>query len=300
MNLHQYDLNLLIIFEMIYTERHLTKAGELLNLSQPAMSQALGRLRDTFQDPLFIRSGKEMLPTACASRIAPQVRQILQLSEQTFLDRGEFDPATSTRTFQLAMNDYAEMVILPRLFNRLQAIAPNIRLESKHLSLDDYQKELEVNELDMVLACSIGGGANVYQQSLFSDQEVVMVRNDSPILQEELTLERYVAHKHAQFLWFNEINEVDQKLKQLKLSRQIVLEVQHEMVLPLVLRDNELLVNMPKRMATVFKEMLPLEILEIPLPLSQYTFRQYWHECNHHDPAHQWLRSEMRKTAETL
>lgn len=300
MNLHQYDLNLLVIFDAIFKERHLTKAGEKLNMSQPAMSQALGRLRDLFNDPLFVRSGNEMVPTAQAKQIAPQVRQVLFLTEQAFTDRGAFDPSTSTRTFKLAMSDYTEMVVMPRLFKRLQTVAPNIRIESKHLSFNDYQAALDYNYLDLILACQLEFGANVYQQSLFQDKEVVVARADSPALKETLTLERYASYKHAQFQWFFDANVIDYELQRQNLTRRVVLEVQHEMVLPLILKDNEVLVNMPERMANVFKELLPLEILDVPLPMIRYQFQQFWHERSHNDPAHQWLRAEIKQLSDAL
>ncbi len=300
MNLHEYDLNLLTIFDMIFVERHLTKAGEKLKMSQPAMSQALKKLRDTFDDQLFVRSGKELIPTNCANRIAPGIRDIVKLAKNTFLDREDFDPCESHRTFRIAMSDYTEMVILPVLFKKLQKVAPGIRLESKHLSQTNYRTILESDELDIILGCSLTFGANIYQQSLFTDEEVLVVRKDSPVLKEPLTQERYATLKHAQFEWFEEANLIDRQLKCQKLQRNIVLEVQHEMVLPLILRDSELVINIPRRMAIVFKEFLPLEILELPFQVSHYYLCQYWHQKNHLDPANKWLRQQIKQIADIL
>jgi DNA-binding transcriptional LysR family regulator len=300
MNLHEYDLNLLTIFNMIFTERHLTKAGEKLKMSQPAMSQALKKLRDAFDDQLFVRSGKELIPTNRANRLAPGIKQIIHLARDTFLDKEEFDPCQSCRTFKIAMSDYTEMVMLPLLFKRLQSVAPGIRLESKHLSRDAYRTDLEGENLDLILGCSLQFGANIYQQSLFNDEEVLIVRKDSPVLKEPLTQERYADLKHAQFKWFEEANLIDKQLKSQKLARNTVLEVQHEMVLPLILRDSEIVINIPRRMANVFKEFLPLEILEIPLQVSQYNLKQYWHQKDHLDPANKWLRNEIKQIADII
>ncbi len=300
MNLHNYDLNLLVIFDMIFQEQHLTRAGTRLNMSQPAMSQALKKLRDTFEDPLFVRSGKELLPTERARQIASRVKQVISMAEKTFQDSGEFEPATARRTFRLTMSDYTEMVMMPLLFKRIQNVAPNIKIESSHLSSKDYHSGLEKGDFDIVLSCALYFKANAFRQYLFDDREVVIVRADSPILKEELTLERYISLNHAQFQWMEGINEIDDQLKSINLERKVVLEVQHEMVLPLVLRDNDLLVNMPFRMAELFKELLPLEILELPLKPIEYSFNQHWHERNHHDPAHSWLRQEVFKVAGSL
>ncbi len=300
MNLQQYDLNLLIIFDMIFREGNLTRAGEKLTLSQPAVSQALGRLRDAFDDSLFVRSGNEMVPTARANLIAPQIRQILHLAENTFQDRGKFDPAKSDRTFRLAMSDYTEMVLMPALFKELQSKAPFLRIESRHLSAPDYQTALSRNDLDLILASCLEFGPNTFRQSLFGDREVVVVKGDSPVLKEPLTTQRYASYKHAQFNWVNETNTIDLALEEMGLTRRIILEVQHEMVLPLILRDNEIVVNMPERMARVFKELIPLEILHLPMTVPEYTFHQHWHERNHHDPAHRWMRETIKTVAESL
>ncbi len=300
MNVHKYDLNLLVIFDMIYQELHLTRAGTRLNMSQPAMSQALKKLRDTFEDPLFVRSGKDLVATELAQQIASQVKQVVSMAEKAFQDRGEFDPATAKRTFRLTMSDYTEMVMMPLLFKRIQNVAPNIKIESSHLSSKDYHSGLEKGDFDIVLSCALYFKANAYRQNLFDDREVVVVRADSPILQEKLTLEKYVSLNHAQFHWMEGDNEIDEELKRMNLERRVLLEVQHEMVLPLVLRNNDLLVNMPLRMAKLFKELLPLEILELPLKPIEYSFSQHWHERNHHDPAHSWLRQEIFQVASSL
>lgn len=300
MNLHQYDLNLLVVFDRIYKDLHLTKAGKALNMSQPAMSQALKKLRDAFSDPLFVRNGKVLVPTSRAHDIARQTKEVVKLAQQTFLDEGEFDPQKSKRLFKLAMNDYTEMVIMPRLFKRVHELAPNIKIECRHLTAGEYQKEIESGETDIILGCFLSFGANIYRQTLFTDEEIVVVRKDSPILTQELTLERYIQHEHAQFLWMEGAHEIDRELKARGLKRKLVLQVQHELVLPLVLKNNDLLVNMPLRMARVFNEFLPLEILEIPLELTSYDFGQHWHERNHNDPAHKWLRTQIFEMAQSL
>lgn len=300
MNLHQYDLNLLVIFNMIFHELHLTKAGERLNMSQPAMSQALKKLRELFEDPLFVRNGKVMIATERAEQLAPQIKQIISMTRKAFEDKGSFDPATSNRSFTLSMSDYTEMVMMPRLFKRLQKVAPNIKIETGHLSCKDYQQSLDNGELDIILACSLQFKANSFRQLLFDDKEVVLVRKDSPALKEPLTLKKYVSYKHAQFQWLDGENSIDRELRELNLERQIVLEVQHEMVLPLILNDADVLVNMPNRMAKLFKELLPLEIIEMPITPIEYQFYQHWHERNQQDPAHSWLRKEILEVARTL
>ncbi len=298
MNLYKYDLNLLTIFDMIFSKGHLTKAGEMLNLSQPAMSQALGRLREVFDDQLFIRSGKDMIPTSFAIKLAPKIREIMQLTEKTFIDRGDFDPVTSSRTFKLAMNDYTEMVIMPELFNQLQKAAPNIKIRSEQVS-SDYENSLSHN-LDFILGSDFDFGANVYQKSLFHDREVAAVRCNHPVLKKEFTPEVYASLKHAQFKNGTCSNTIDEEYSKIGLKRDIVLEVHHEMVLPLLLKNSDLVINIPERMAVLFREMVKFEIIELPLIVEDYNFCQYWHERNHKDPAHIWFRSFLSSIANSL
>lgn len=299
MNLYQYDLNLLTIFDMIFRELHLTRAGKKLNMSQPAMSQALKKLRSIYQDQLFLRKGNYLVATERAQEIALQVGQIVELAKMSFENKAEFDPATSNRTFKLAMSDYTEMVIMPKLFKRIRNVAPHVKIENQHLTCQDYYQILSDGELDLVLA-SIDFVGSTYRQFLFYDHEVVIVRKDSKALKSPLNLERYIAYDHAQFQWIDEVHRIDQILNQQKRKRKIVLEVQHEMVLPLILQDNDLLVNMPLRMAQVFQKLLPLEILEIPVEICPYEFYQFWHERKHGDLAHSWLRKEIAAVAQSL
>jgi len=300
MNLYQFDMNLLVIFEMIYQEKHLTKAGERLNLSQPAMSQSLARLRDHFEDSLFVREGNQMMPTAKAQLLAPQVQQILSLTKKTLADGGNFDPATSTRTFRLALNDYTESVLLPRLFHQVSQTAPKIKILCKHPQETSYQEALNSNYVDLILG-DWKFGSNILQQFLFKDHDVAVIKKGSPILEQELTPEWYAAQKHAQFSFYEQQEcDVERGLSALNLKRQIALEVQHELVLPLVLKDNDLVLTIPLRMAKVFQEIIPLEICPLPVPINDFEVFQYWHEHNHNDPAHQWLRAQIKKISQEM
>ncbi len=300
MNLHNFDLNLLTIFDMIFTERHLTKAGKILNMSQPAMSQALKKLRESFGDPLFVRVGNELVPTDSANRLAPLVKQMMDTAKSALLDKGEFDPANSSRTFQLAMSDYTEMILLPKLFKKVREMAPSVKLQSRHLPLDDYRSMLESHDIDLILGCSLDFGANTYQQALFEDEEIIVVRTDSKAANEPLTIESLLELKHAQFKGKECPNILDSELACMDLERVIVLEVQHELVLPIVIQNNDVAINMPRRMAEIYQEMLPITILELPFTVTKYQFCQHWHERNHQDPASKWLRREVNEIAKEL
>lgn len=301
MNLYSYDLNLLTVFHMIYSEQHLTKAGERLKLTQPAMSNALTRLREMFDDPLFVRSGKQMLPTPRAQQVAPFIEEILGLAEQALVIQKSFSPQTSKRTFRLAMSDYAELVIFPPLFKWLTQEAPGIRIESTHLPTKDQHRSLESLNIDLMIGEDLSQGPTLFKQALFKDREVCMVREGHPISQEKLTLEKYLSLTFAQFQMSDRYEtQVDRCLREQGHSREINLQVHHELILPIVLMNTEMAVNIPERMAQLYQNFMPLERLTIPLELSQFEVCQYWFERDHHSPAHQWLRSGIKTLCENL
>lgn len=295
MNLYSFDLNLLTVFHTIYCEQHLTKAGERLRLTQPAMSNALTRLREMLDDPLFVRSGKQMLPTPRAKEIAPIVEEMLKHAEKALIVQEPFNPKTSEKTFRLAMSDYTELVVFPLLFKWLTAEAPKIKIESIHLPPKNQQEILRSQEVDLMIGENLSEGANVYRQVLFYDREVCMVRQGHPLTKGEFTIEKYLDISFAQFKISEQYEtQADKQLKSLGQSRKVVLKAHHELILPVVLLNTDMAVNLPERMAQFYQQFMPLEYRPIPLELAAFDIKQYWFERDHHDPAHQWFRNGVK------
>lgn len=301
MNLSEFDLNLLVVFDAIYREKNLTRAGQRLNLSQPAISHSLGRLRDAFEDPLFVRHGNQMEPTPLAEELRQNVRNILDLAENTLEDKGRFEPARSTRTFYIGIQDYPMLPLLPRLISAIKPEAPQIKIRTWHLSKERRKTALEDGELDMVIGITQDFGNNIQQQELFRDKEVCIFRKRHPHIGDELPLEQYL---EAEFISQagNDLDEnpVDITLKNLGYDRKIRLAVDNEIIIPQLVSKTDYLANIAERVAREFAVQLPINILPIPIPVEEFRIVQYWHVRNQQDEAHSWLRGIVKSAGETI
>ena len=296
MNLADFDLNLLVIFEAIYREKNLTRAGQRLNLSQPAISHALNRLRSAFDDPLFVRHGYRMEPTPLSEELKGNVKKILELTSRTLEDRGPFDPFRSTRTFHIGMQDYPMLVVLPRLLKMINEVAPNISIRTFHLSIENRKKALEEGKLDMVIGVRQDFGSSIFQQYLFRDREICIMRKDHPVQEKGLTLENYL---NCEFvgLSVSDLKEaqIDVKLKEKGLRRKIRLTVENEVTIPQLVSQSDFLANIAELVANEFLGWLPVQGLPIPLELEEVEFFQYWHARHQKDPGHAWLRKVIKQ-----
>src|SRR5262245_22883138 len=153
-NLAQMDLNLFVVFDVVYTEANLTRASEILHVTQPAVSNALARLRDTFGDALFVRSGRRMVPTAVAQNLIGPVRESLRRLKAGTDAQFRFHPATSDRVFHLAVRDVADSIVLPALVPRLRERAPKVRLQCHELERRELEPELAAGKLDLAIDIS--------------------------------------------------------------------------------------------------------------------------------------------------
>ena len=173
MALRSLDLNLFVVFDCIYRERHVTRAAETLSVSQPAVSSALRRLRQALDDPLFVPSSEGMMPTPMADNIAADVRKALQLLQRSASASSGFDPATSTRTINLAMTDLAEALLLPELQSLVSAVAPEMQISSYYRSRESAVQALKSGDVDVLLDAPIVNVATLEQQRLAELPHVV-------------------------------------------------------------------------------------------------------------------------------
>lgn len=297
MNLAEFDLNLLVIFEAIYKEKNLTRAGQRLNLSQPAISHALNRLRSAFDDPLFVRHGYRMEPTPLTEELRGNIRRILELTTRTLEDRGPFDPFRSTRTFHIGMQDYPMLVVLPRLLKTIREVAPNIKIRTFHLTIENRKKALEDGKLDMVIGVRQDFGSSIFQQYLFRDREVCILRKDHPLVKSELTLEDYLK---CEFIGLSvsdvKLAQMDIKLKEMGLKRKIRLTVENEVTIPQLVSQSDFLSNIAELVAKEYLGWLPIKVFPLPVDLDDFEFYQYWHARHQKDPGHAWLRKFIKQT----
>lgn len=301
MNVFNFDLNLLVVFNAIYEEKSLTRAGQRLRLTQPAISHSLNRLRSAFNNQLFVRHGHQMVPTPLAEKLRLQVREILGLTEKIFEGWENFEPGKSTRTFLIGIQDYPLMVILPHLLEIINKTAPSITIKTSHLRKEDRKIALEEGKLDMVIGVKQEFGSNINQQYLFSDREVCIMRKDHPDITTTLTMEQYIA---AEFIGLSvseyEVQAIDAKLKELGKKRHIRLIVENEVSIPHLVAKSDFLSNVVELVANAFVTLLPIKIMPLPIPITDIKFYQYWHVRHQKDPAHVWMRQAMKNVCEVI
>src|SRR5690606_8642911 len=185
MSVKKCDLNLFQVFDTIYTERNLTHAARSLSITQPAVSNALARLRKLFNDELFIRTARGMMPTPVAESIAQNVSEALSLLNASILDREGFDASISERTYQFSMTDLAEAVVLPRLMPYLKEKGPSISLQSYYVRRHELLRQLSRGEVDFAVDVPLVEDPQLCHQSLIRDDYVCVMRKGHPALEQE-------------------------------------------------------------------------------------------------------------------
>ena len=290
MRLNQVDLNLFVVFDAIYTARNLTRAAEVLSITQPAVSNALNRLRKSLNDQLFVRTPQGMTPTPVADNIIGQVREALQLLTTSVQEGDQFEPAVAENTFNFSMNDVGEAALLPPLLEYLQKEAPCIGLTSYHVGRDEVPKELASGRLDFAIDTPLISDPNLCRAPLNSPPHVCLVREDHPAVGNRLTLEQYLALDHIHISSRRAgLGLVDLALNRLGHQRRILLRVRHYLVAPLVVSRTDLALTVPMSVPQIHN----LRTLELPLELPQLDWHLYWHKSADRDQANRWLRESV-------
>jgi DNA-binding transcriptional LysR family regulator len=265
MQLNKVDLNLFLVFDVIYRERNLTKAAETLHITQPAVSNALSRLRNTYNDKLFVRQSGNMVPTPLAENIIERVRLALVNLESSLYDHDDFDPATSRRRFSFSMNDTSESYLLPLLMAYLQKEAPGIYIESYAVQLT--------------------------HQELTQDRFICVARKNHPEIQDSLTLEQYLHLPHIHISSRRKgQGYIDLHLNRLGLQRNILLRVQHSRAAPPIVAKTNMLLTIPESLA---RDQDNLQIFDLPFDLPKLDWHLYWPSNYSNDKAHRWMREAI-------
>lgn len=278
------------MFDTIYKERNLTEAAKILAITQPAVSNALSRLRRVFNDELFVRTSKGMLPTPVADGIAQNVSMALGMLNASVLEREEFVPTQAERTYHFSMTDLAEAVLLPRLFPYFEKHAPGLGLQSYYTKRHELVRALARGELDFAIDVPLIEDTQIAHQSLIRDQYVCAIRPDHPLSHTELKLESYLAYPHIHVSSRRKgLGQVDMALLKHQRERKIQLRVQHYRVAAEVLRATDLILTAPRFLAEQFE----LSILPLPFNMPALDLHLYWHRQSDSDPSHRWLRETL-------
>ena len=294
------DLNLAVVLDALLAERHVTRAAQRLGISQSAASHSLARLRELLGDPLLVRGTRgAMIPTPRAEALAPALGKALAELADALHGQPVFDPATARRTFHLGTSDYVELVLLPRLVERLGRLAPHINLWVHNLP-DFGDPELATGKVDLVLGPPRGTArpAGSYEKVLFDESFTCLVRADHPLADSRMTLARYCAANHLLVAPRGTPGSfVDDALAAVGRTRRVALGVPHFLVVPHIIAGTDLVATLATRVAALFTDTLGLVAMPPPFALPKFSIALAWHERNQHDAAHRWLRNQLLAVA---
>jgi DNA-binding transcriptional LysR family regulator len=294
MNLSKIDLNLFVVFDAIYAEANLTRAGEIIGITQPAVSNSLSRLRTLFDDPLFVRTAKGMTPTPVARNIIGPVRQALTLMRSSLQDSDSFCAETSNKLYRLSMTDLAEMTALPGLFKILRKQAPNINVESYVVRRRDMARELASGNLDLAIDAPLVTDPHVCHTSLIKDQLVCVVRSDHEITG-SLSIDQYLALNHLHVSTRKRgLGHVDLELGKMGLRRRIGLRTRYYLMTPDILEQTDLALTVQLRFAAQIAARFNLRYFELPFEVPPLESHLFWHESADQDPANRWMREMLQ------
>ena len=296
-NLESFDLNLLRVLDALLTARSVSGAARQLDLSQPATSGALARLRVAFGDPLLVRSGNRMVPTPLAEELRPRLARIVDDIGQALGAAAKFDPATTQRRFRIGANDYSALVVLAPLAARLRVLAPHATLEILPHAASP-ERGLAERELDLVVSdrFSLRGLRNV--ETLFHETFVSVARADHPRLPPRVTLDAFLAEDHALISMRGlSPGALDGALEALGRTRRVALTLPHYLVAPAIVAKTDLIMTLPRRVVDCFADHHRLRAFPPPLALKGFDVALAAHPRSATDPSLRWLVRTVRAVA---
>lgn len=293
-NIRSFDLNLLRALDALLSESHVSAAARKLNLSQPATSAALSRLRAALGDPLLVREGRSMILTHLARDLQPRVRRLLEEIEQTLKPARRFDPANSERRFRIAANDYAALVVLAPLAARLQGTAPRTAIEILPLE-DSFTERLATGDHDVAIrdAWSLSTARN--KETLFHEDYVSIARRDHPRLSTTPSLDEFLAEGHVLIApRAGTVGPVDTALARLGRERRVAVTVPHFLAAPAIVAATDLVLTVARRVALRFAGEYALRLFKPPVVLHGFSVAMAWPTASAGDPGAEWLKDQVR------
>lgn len=294
MDLRDVDLNLLVALDALLRHRSVSLAARELDLSQPAMSAALGRLRVLLSDPLLVRTGRGMMPTVRAEQLARPVADILEKVRETVLSGGDFEPSQARRRFTLCLSDVGSYVLWPRIVRALRIEAPQVALRMRTVEQAGIGAALESGDIDLAVGAYPELPRTLYQQRLFERSYVLLMRKGHRLAREPLDPARFAAAEHAVVRASSGVQDmIDRELARLRLTRRSTLELPSYLMLPPLIDGGETVAVIPGQLAEAFMPLGRFAAVALPLPLPAITIRQHWHRRFHADSGNAWLRATL-------
>lgn len=283
------DINLLQLFDLLYSARSVTRAAEQLGLAQPTISIWLGKLRQQLNDPLFVRTPSGMQPTPVADALIGTAREALESLRHLSNWESTFIPSSSERRFRICMTDASHITLLPQLLAHVRSIAPKIRLGAARIDAQTAHA-LESGDADLALGLIPELGAGFYQQSLFTQDWVCLANAHHPRVDGALTLDTYQQEAHIGIVSGTGYRLLDAALEREHIARRVVLELPGFLGLAAIVSSTDLLVTLPRHIGETLARIGDLQVVSCPLPISPFSVKQHWHTRYHRDAGNRWLR----------
>jgi DNA-binding transcriptional LysR family regulator len=297
MHISRVDLNLFTVFDAIYTEGSVTRASQKLNLTQPAISHALGRLRQIFNDPLFVRQGHAMVSTPLARNIIEPVRRSLRGLELTLNGLDRFDPDTTSKRFNIALRDVLEATVLPPLMQRVRRRAPLVDIAASQVERRELEGELAAGTLDGAIDVLLPLSSEIMHTRIYQDSTVVVARKGHPAIDGRLDLDTYLKQDHILASSRRRGPGLeDFELSRFGLERHIRLRCQHYFAACRVVSQTDMILTMPGRYASIANKQFGNQILPFPLDVPAFDVYLYWHANVDNDPANRWFREQVSES----
>lgn len=288
----RYDLNLLPIFVALMEERSVTRAAERLGMTQPALSNALSRLRLMLQDQLFVRERYGIQPTPIALELSPLIAEALAQLDDAVLGQQAFDPAQAERLFTIAPNGYVEFVLVPALVARLEKVAPGIKLRLRPYGNDLVETGVVSGTTALVLGRIVDPPDNLVVQHLMDEGLTCAVRADHPAIGDAMTREQFETMKHVNIVPPGRMRAgLFQALAQQQLKRDIAISVTNFFAVAEMVAVTDYCATLPSLICRRLMHDPRLKILPAPVDLGSFPVEMAWHVRYRHDPAHRWLRA---------
>ena len=295
------DLNLFVVFTVIYELKSVTAAAKALNLTQPAVSHALGRLRAALDDEIFVRMGNSVVPTPFATEIIDDVYHALNALESGPLGKKHFDPRKTSSEFRIAMSGGMEMFVLPKLVSFLDKHGPGIKIISSRLSSKNAVEGLARGKINLAIDGDEPENLSIHRKHLASDQLIVAARQGHPLFSPDLSRDDYLEAKHILVADSEDKGGVeDYELARLDVKRRIAVRCA---VLTAALRTaaiTDYLVTLGRQQLNVLEPLHNLAIADFPFRHSAQRAIMLWHDITDEDPANIWLRAAVEKFFDDL
>ena len=294
MDLRQFDLNLLVIFNQLLKDRHVSSTANQLGLSQPAVSNALKRLRLLLKDELFVRTARGMEPTPYALQLVTPIADTLVALENALSQRDIFDPANSERTFTLSLTDIGEIYFMPTLMGKLSLSAPGIKISTVRNTSGNLSEDMASGLVDMAIGLLPSLTTGFFQRSLFKQHYVCMFRQGHPVASNPISLTQYKTLSHIGVTSANTGHgDVEEWLKRKGIQRNIQLHVPHFVAVGHILQSSDLIATVPERFAQKCERPFQLETSPLPFKIPNIAIKLFWHTKYHREPANMWLRQQL-------